>query len=97
MKKAADPLTELLNKVAAICETCGRGTYAQLAESLGKTPRQIVSWLTLRDHEPGGRIAIQMEQWAAQKTLEISERNMGDEYQKQFLIACLKFPLNGKR
>jgi hypothetical protein len=93
----SDPLSELLNKLVAICETFGRGTYSELADHLGKSRQQVVTWLTVRDHEPSGRVAIQMHDWAAAKTLEISKRKLDEDYRREFKIACLKFPLNGKR
>jgi hypothetical protein len=92
-----DPLTELLNKVVAICETLGRGSRSELARFLGVHPNLLTSWTSTRTVEPRGRVVLKMQEWAALKTLEISKQKFDEAYRHEFKVVCRKFPLARKR
>lgn len=97
MATVEDQLTVLLNKLVAICETCGRGSYADLARAIQKNPQQVTEWLTLRTHEPSGRVVMAMQTWAAKKTLLIARdrEELGSRYRQNYENVCRKFPLSG--
>lgn len=90
-------LTVLLNKIVAMVK-CGAGTQVELAKFLGKRPQQINEWLIQRAHEPAGSIAMQMQVWAASKSLaiSISGSRMQTKYRTQYRLACDRFPVAEK-
>jgi hypothetical protein len=95
MHAKEDALTALLNELSAICIALGRGGYRELAAHLGKTPQQVVSWVTLRDTEPQGRTLLAMQEFVAQKREEITRLDLDRVYKREFRIACIRHPLNG--
>lgn len=92
-----DPLTALLNRIVAICETLGRGTHQELAKSLGISSANLSRLLKFRRWTPRGDIVLQLHEWAATQTLRIDKAGKGEEYRKRFQVVCMRFPLNGKK
>lgn len=92
-----DPLTALLNRIVAICETLGRGTHQELAKNLGKSSAQLSLWLKIRTNKPSGDVVLAMQEWAAAKTLEIDKAGKAEEYRKRFEVVCMNWPLNPYR
>lgn len=91
-------MVELLNKLVAICK-CGAGSYKELAKFLGKTQQQVNEWLVQRTHAPSGSTTMQMQVWAASKTLAIAavDKDLQTKYRTQYRLVCGRFPLLGRK
>lgn len=67
----SEPLTQLLNR----CEAMFRSRFSTMkdcASEIGEKPQRVSEWVTQRAHEPSGRVALKLQDWAAKKSLQIS-------------------------